>query len=179
MQALQRFGAILSADLRERSRGVRFWVVLGGMMLLAWWCFPSPEATHRIFTVTGGARADYSSAWVGLVLAMAFSLALNLGGFYLVRGTLVRDIETRVWQLLVATPMTRGGFLLAKWASHMAVFATILACGAMICLHGFRKEAGEPLLNDSTGPLFTLGVIGLAVTTWIGGIPSLRQKKPR
>ena len=66
MAALQRFLALLVADLRERSRSLRFWVVLGGMMLLAWWCFPPLDASHRIFTVDGGARADYSSAWVGL-----------------------------------------------------------------------------------------------------------------
>ena len=59
------------------------------------------------------------------------------------------------------------------------IAVTILACGAMICLHGFRKAAGEPVLNDTTGPLLTLGVVAVAVTTWIGGIPTLRQKKPR
>ena len=56
---------------------------------------------------------------------------------------------------------------------------TILGCGAVICVHGFSKAAGEPLLNETTGPMFTLGMMALAVTTWIGGIPSLRQEKPR
>ncbi|HEY1123716.1 MAG TPA: hypothetical protein VGE67_19015, partial [Haloferula sp.] len=56
---------------------------------------------------------------------------------------------------------------------------TILGCGAAICFHGFRKAAGEPLLDDTTAPLFTFGMMALAVTTWIGGIPSLRQEKPR
>jgi hypothetical protein len=181
MQALQRFGAILSADLRERSRGVRFWVVLGGMMLLAWWCFPSPEASHRIFTVTGGARADYSSAWVGMVLAMAFSLALNLGGFYLVRGTLVRDIETRVWQLLVATPMTRGGFLLAKWASHMVVFALIttltLAVG-LVAQYVRAEDRGVDLL-ELAKPALLVSLPGFAFTSmmavWFDLVPWLRR----
>lgn len=181
MQALQRFGAILSADLRERSRGVRFWVVLGGMMLLAWWCFPSPEASHRIFTVTGGARADYSSAWVGMVLAMAFSLALNLGGFYLVRGTLVRDIETRVWQLLVATPMTRGGFLLAKWASHMVVFALITALTLAVGLIAqyLRAEDRSVDLIELAKPALLVSLPGFAFTSmmavWFDLVPWLRR----
>jgi hypothetical protein len=181
MAALQRFLALLLADLRERSRGVRFWVVLGGMMLLAWRCFPPLDATHRIFTVTGGARADYSSAWVGLVLAMAFNFALNLGGFYLVRGTLVRDIETRVWQLLVATPMTRGGFLLAKWASHMAVFGLImlLSLGVGLAVQWVRAEDRVVDLWELAKPALLVSVPGFAFTSlmavWFVLLPWLRR----
>ena len=179
--ALQRFLALLVADLRERSRSARFWAVLGGMMLLAWWCFPPSDASHRIFTVTSGARADYSSAWVGLVLAMAFNFALNLGGFYLVRGTLVRDIETRVWQLLVATPMTRGGFLLAKWASHMAVFGLVmllsLVVGVLVQL--VRAEDRAVDLWELAKPALLVSVPGFAFTAmmavWFDLLPWLRR----
>ena len=38
MQALLRFFAILQADLRERIRGPRFWVMLAIVMVAAWWC---------------------------------------------------------------------------------------------------------------------------------------------
>lgn len=181
MAALQRFLALLVADLRERSRGPRFWVVLGAMMVLAWWCFPSPTSSHRIFTVTRGARADYSSAWVGLVLAMAFNFVLNLVGFYLVRGTLVRDIETRVWQLLVATPMTRGGFLLAKWASHMAVFAliTLLSLGVGIAVQFVRAEDRAFDLLELVKPALLVSVPGFAITSmlavWFDLLPWLRR----
>jgi hypothetical protein len=181
MDAVRRFGALLAADLRERSRGARFWVVLGGMMVLAWWCFPAPDARLRIFTVTGGARADYSSAWVGLVLAMAFNFALNLGGFYLVRGTLVRDIETRVWQLLVATPMTRGGFLLAKWASHMAVFAliTALTLGVGLLAQFVRAEDRSVDLLELAKPALVVSLPGFAFTSmlalWFDLLPWLRR----
>ena len=160
MQALQRFGALVLADLRERSRSRQFWIVLAAMMLLAWWSLPPQEAAYRILVLDSGTRGQFSSAWVGMVLAMAFNLTLNLGGFYLVRGTLVRDIETRVWQLLVATPMTRGGFLLAKWASHMVVFGLIVSLSLAVGLVGqwVRAEDRHIDLIELVKPVLLLSV---------------------
>jgi hypothetical protein len=181
VEALQRFGALLLADLRERTRARRFWVVLGVMLVVAWWCVPPVDAGYRIFTVAGGARAGYSSAWIGLVLAMAFNVVLNLGGFYLVRGTLARDIETRVWQLLVATPMTRGGFLLAKWASHMVVFGLIVALslGVGLVAQLVRAEDRSVDLFELAKPVLLLGLPGFAFTAmlavWFDLLPWLRQ----
>lgn len=81
MQALLRFFAILQADLRERIRGPRFWVMLAIVMVAAWWCFPPASAGYRILSMNGGERGFYSSAWVGMVLAMVYSSLLSLGGF--------------------------------------------------------------------------------------------------
>ena len=166
MDALHRFAAILLADLRARTRTPRFWVVLAAMMFATWWCVPGPEARIAVLTLSGNARGVYSSAWVGMVLAMAFNLLLNLGGFYLVRGTLVRDIETRIWQLLVATPMTRAGYLLAKWASHMVVFGVIVAAclGVGLVAQWVRAEDRSIDLIELVKPALLLTLPGLAVT---------------
>ena len=133
MDALRRFAAIVHADFRERSRSTRFWVVLCGVGIATWWLFPASDAGYVTVGV-GGARGLYSSACVGMVLGMLYASTLSLFGFYIVRGTLSRDFETRVWQLLVATPMTRPGYLLAKWTSHMLVFALLVAVGLGIGL---------------------------------------------
>ncbi|TZF90204.1 ABC transporter permease [Cognatilysobacter lacus] len=181
MGALQRFVAILAADLRARTRTSRFWVVLVAMMYAAWWCVPGPDASHAVLLIWGGFRGSYSSAWIGMVLAMAFNVLLNLGGFYLVRGTLVRDIETRVWQLLVATPMTRAGYLLAKWASHMLVFLTIIvAClGVGLVAQWVRAEDRTVDLLELVKPVVLLTLPGLAMTAaiaiWFDLLPPLRR----
>lgn len=181
MVAMQRFAAILLADLRARTRTPRFWVVLVGMMVAAWYCVPGPDAPLTVLMLWGGARGYYSSAWVGMVLAMAFNLLLNLGGFYLVRGTLVRDIETRVWQLLVATPMTRAGYLLAKWASHMLVFLVIIiAClGVGAVAQWLRAEDRTFDLIELAKPAILLTLPGLAMTAaaaiWFDLLPPLRR----
>lgn len=166
MNACRRFFAILIADLRERSRATRFWVVLGLVAILTWWCFPPSAADYMTVSLGAGVRAHYSSAWVGLVLGLMYSTMMSLFGFYLVRGTLVRDFDTRVWQLLVATPMTRSGYLLAKWASHMLVFSLILAVGLLIGLAAqwWRAEDRHVDLVELIKPVLWISLPALAVT---------------
>lgn len=181
MDALQRFSAILLADVRERMRTPRFWVVLGLMAWATWWCFPPIEAGYSTLSLADGSRGDYSSAWAGMCLALVYSTLLNLAGFYLVRGTLVRDIDTRVWQLLVTTPMTRAGYLLAKWASHMAVFGMIAVVGAAVALvaQWVRAEDRHIDLIELLKPLLLIAAPSLALTAmfavWFDLIPWLRR----
>jgi hypothetical protein len=166
--ALQRFAAILLADLRERSRSTRFWVVLGLVGIVTWWCFPPLDAGYVTVGIGENARGRYSSAWVGMVLGLMYSTMLSLFGFYLVRGTVVRDFDTRVWQLLVATTMTRRGYLLAKWASHLAVFSLIMLLGLVVGLAAqwFRGEVRSLHLFELVKPVFIIGLPALAVTAF-------------
>ena len=165
MEALRRFGAILGADLRERTRSLRFWIILGLVCAATWLSFPDPSAGYMTVSFGGGVRGAYSSAWIGMVLAMFFGVMLSLFGFYLVRGTVVRDFETRVWQLLVATPMTRAGFLLAKWTSHMVVFATIMGAGLLVGLIAqfVRAEDRAIDLVELVKPTLFLALPGLGM----------------
>lgn len=181
MNAMQRFLAIVLADLRERLRGPRFWIVLVGVVVATWWCFPPLDAGYTTVSLAGQQRASYSSAWIGMVLALEFSTLLSLAGFYLVRGTLVRDIDSRVWQLLVATPMTRGGYLLAKWASHMVVFGTIVGAGLLVGLVAQWVRAEDLAIQwlELLKPSLLLSLPGLAVTAmfavWFDLLPWLRR----
>jgi len=181
MEAVQRFNAILLADLRERMRTPRFWIVLGLMAWATWWCFPPMESGYRTLSLLDGSRGHYSSAWAGIALGLIYSTMLNLIGFYLVRGTLTRDIDTRVWQLLVTTPMTRGAYLLAKWASHMAVFMMIAIVGLAVALPAqwIRAEDRHIDLIELVKPLLLISVPSLAITAmfaiWFDLIPWLRR----
>jgi hypothetical protein len=166
MGALRRFAAILVADLRERSRSTRFWVVLALVGIATWWCFPPSDAHYQTVGFGDNVRGIYSSAWVGMVLGLMYSTLLSLIGFYLVRGTLVRDFDTRVWQLLVATPMTRRGYLLAKWASHMAVFTLIMLVGLAVgaVAQWVRAEDRAFDFLELIKPVFVLALPALSVT---------------
>lgn len=181
MDAVMRFAAILQADVRERMRTPRFWVVLALMAWATWWCFPPLESGYSTLSLIDGSRGRYSSAWAGMALGLIYSTMLNLVGFYLVRGTLTRDIETRVWQLLVTTPMTRGGYLLAKWASHMAVFGMIALVGVVVALAAqwVRAEDRHVDLIELLKPLVLLSLPSLALTAmfaiWFDLVPWLRR----
>ena len=181
MDAFLRVFAILLADVRERTRTPKFWIVLGVMAYATWWCFPPLDSGYSTLSLVDGSRGHYSSAWAGMALGLVYSTFLNLVGFYLVRGTLTRDFDTRVWQLLVTTPMTRGGYLLAKWVSHMAVFATIAVVGAVIALAAqwVRAEDLHIDLIELAKPLLLLSLPSLALTAslalWFDLIPWLRR----
>lgn len=181
MDALMRFAAILQADMRERMRMPRFWIVLALMAWATWWCFPPVESGYSTLSLVDGSRGRYSSAWAGMGLGLIYSTFLNLVGFYLVRGTMTRDIETRVWELLVTTPMTRGGYLLAKWASHMAVFGMIALVGVVVALAAqwIRAEDRHLDLIELLKPLVLLSLPSLALTAmfaiWFDVVPWLRR----
>jgi hypothetical protein len=116
-----------------------------------------------------------------MVLALEFSTLLSLAGFYLVRGTLTRDIDTRVWQLLVATPMTRASYLLAKWCSHMAVFGLVVLAGLLVGVVAqmVRGEDRSLDLIELVKPVLVLSMPALALTAmfaiWFDLLPWLRR----
>jgi hypothetical protein len=167
MEVMRRFAAIAVADLRERTRATRFWVILGIVAFASWWCFPAPGSDWMTVSVDGQ-RGEYSSAWVGMTLALVYSTIMAWLGFYLVRGSLVRDFDTRVWQLLVATPMTRAGYLLAKWTSHMVVFALVVAIGLAIGVAAqlVRGEDRSIDLIELVKPVLVLTMPALGLTAF-------------
>lgn len=180
METLRRFQAIVLADLRERTRALRFWVILAVVAALTWACFPARES-GQVAVAIDDARGLYSSAWSGLSLAMVYSTILAWLGFYLVRGTLVRDFDSRVWQLLVATPMTRAGYLLAKWASHMVVFCVVLAVGLAVGVvaQWVRAEDRSFDLLEMAKPVLVLTLPALSFTAFFAiafdMVPFLRR----
>lgn len=166
MEAVHRFLAFARADLLERVRSTRFWVLFALIAGAAWWCFPPAEATYMILGLGEGQyRGAYSSTWVGMALSM-LCIWLSLLGFYIVRGTLARDIETGVWQLLVATTMRRSTYLLAKWFSHVLMLSLILAAAALVGIAAqlVRGEDRSLDLVELLKPLVLLGLPTLGLT---------------
>lgn len=181
MSAARAIAALLVTDLRQRLRTPRFWLLIAGLAALMWWCFPAADRDYLTVSVGEGMRGRYSSAWIGMVAALMYSSMLSLAGFYLVRGTVTRDLETRTWQLLVATTMSRGGYLLAKWLSHMVVFGLLVGAGLAVGLVAqvLRAEDVRIDLLELVKPVLVLTLPSLALTAalavWFDLVPWLRR----
>jgi len=181
MSALRSVGALLAADLRQRLRTPRFWLLVVGLAALMWWCFPAANADFLTVSVGDNMRGRYSSAWIGMIVALMYSASLSLIGFYLVRGTVVRDLDTKAWQLLVATTMSRTSYLLAKWLSHLAVFLLLMGAGLVVGLvaQWVRAEDLRVDLVELAKPVLVLTLPSLAMTAalavWFDLVPWLRR----
>lgn len=181
MSTLRAIAAVTAADLRQRLRTPRFWLLVAGLAALMWWCFPAANEAYLTVSVGDGMRGRYSSAWIGMVAALMYSATLSLAGFYLVRGTLVRDFETRTWQLLVATTMSRGAYLWAKWLSHLVVLLLVMAGGLVVGLvaQWLRAEDLHIDLVELVKPVLVLTLPSLALTAalavWFDLVPWLRR----
>ena len=117
---------MVRADFLERVRRYSFLVTLAGALGLAY-----GVAAEKVWIVVGdGYRGVYNSAWIGALMATCCSTFLSLAGFYIVKNCVQRDAETRVGQILAATPMRKDFYTLAKTLSNFAV----LACMVMIRL---------------------------------------------
>jgi len=180
MQGLYRFLAIVVTDWRERVRSTRFWMMLAATAGLTWLCFPSASANYIVLGINGHHRGLYSSAWIGMVLAM-LSIWTSLAGFYLVRGSLARDFDTRVWELLEVTTIRRGTYLAAKWCGNFAVLLSVLCVqlAVGVLAQAWRGEDHAIRLGAMLGPVLLVGVPTIAMTAmfalWFDLLPPLRR----
>lgn len=177
---MQRVRGIVLVDLRLRLRDRSFWFLLAAACFVAWWCFPAKGSDYLLLALNGTYRGAYSSAWVGMTVAMT-SLWLTLIGFYLVRGSITRDIESQLWQLLDATPMRHSTYLLAKWCSHLAVLLMILVPMLLVALAAqlLRAEDRHIDLIELAKPVLLLSAPSCAITAmfavWFDLVPALRR----
>lgn len=113
---------MVRADFLERVRRYSFLVTLAGALWLAY-----GVATEKVWIVVGnGYRGVYNSAWIGALMATCCSTFLSLAGFYIVKNSIERDTNTRVGQILAATPMRKDFYTLAKTLSNFAVLACMV-----------------------------------------------------
>jgi len=113
---------MVRADFLERVRRYSFLVTLAAALYLAY-----GVAAEKVWIVVGnGYRGVYNSAWIGAVMSICCSTFLSLAGFYIVKNSVQRDTDTRVGQILAATPMRKDFYTVAKMLSNFAVLACMV-----------------------------------------------------
>ena len=171
--------ALAVADFRERSRRPGYLVTLAVAVVLGYLALP-PASSLYVVMNAGGYRGMYNSAWAGTASALAGTLWLMGGGFYVVRSAIARDQQTRVGQVLAATPLRNAGYLAGKLDSNLMVLASmagVLAVTALV-MQLARGESRAVSLGALLLPytLFTLPVLALtaAAAVLVETVPVLR-----
>jgi hypothetical protein len=121
--------AIAHADVLERVRRYSFLVTL-----LFAVCLGFAAATGRVSLRFGDSRGPYSSAWIGAMVALVAALFISLVGFYIVKNAIGLDRQTRVGQIMAATPLSNSAYLLGKFLSNVAVLVSMVAVLALCAL---------------------------------------------
>jgi hypothetical protein len=114
--------AIARADFLERVRRYSFLFTLGFALYLGYLAI----AGNLILQV-GHVRGIFNSAWIGGLLSLVVGCFISLIGFYFIKNTIQRDRETRVGQILAATPISKLTYALGKLLSNVAVLTLMMA----------------------------------------------------
>lgn len=118
------------ADFLERSRRYSFLVVLGLVVFLGY-----QVAIGNMGLQLGHYRGEFNSAWVGAMMTIIATFFLGWFGFYVVKGSIARDRETGVGQIIATTPIKRPLYVIGKWISNFVVLmamTTVLALAGII-----------------------------------------------
>lgn len=116
------------ADFLERVRCYSFLVMLGLVVFLGY-----QTAIGNMALELGQYRGEFNSAWVGAMMSLIGTFFIGWFGFYMVKGSVARDRETGVGQIMATTPLTRPLYLLGKWLSN---FLVLMAMVAILALAG-------------------------------------------
>ncbi len=130
MRAARIIYHLARADFFERVRRYSFLVMLGLVVFLGY-----QTAIGNLALELGLYRGEFNSAWVGAMMSLIATFFIGWFGFYIVKGSVARDRETGVGQIMATTPLTRPLYLIGKWLSNFAVLmsmVTVLALGAVV-----------------------------------------------
>ncbi len=113
---------MVRADFLERGRRYSFLVMLG---LVVWLGYASASGILQM-TIPPDYVGEVNSPWVGALMSVTAAMLLGLFGFYLVKGSVSRDYETGVGQIIATTPLSRPLYALGKWLSNLVVLSVMI-----------------------------------------------------
>jgi hypothetical protein len=140
MNTLRILYHLARADFLERIRRTSFLLMLGLVIWIGYLSASGQASISMMIHYFG----IVNSAWIGAVMTLTVTMFLAFVGFYIVKGSVSRDYETGVGQIMATTPLNRPLYMLGKWLSNFAVLGiTIL----IILLEGILMN----LLADPAG----------------------------
>lgn len=143
--------AQLDAETRMRLRSAATAIAVLAMFAIAFTYIPDPSSSRvSISWESNGVRMAgfYSSAYIGWVVAMLTSLMLPFAGFYLVTGSVKRDLDRHIWPIVAATPTPRIAYLAGKMLagfSYLMILGAVSLIPATLLFFRYGHGPFEPL----------------------------------
>jgi hypothetical protein len=169
--------ALAVADFRERVRRPAFGMTLLTTMVFAYLAAPPARAGYALMQV-GDFRGIYDSWYVGTLLAVMTGGWLAIAGFYVVKNTVSRDETTGVGQILAATPLRSGTYLLGKFLSNFLVLAAMTGAIAVMALVMLAVR-GEATGVDVVALWLPFLLFPISIITLVAGAAVLFETVPR
>lgn len=155
------------ADFYERVRRYSFLIMLGLVVYLGY-----QVNTGVLALYLDEYRGVFNSAWVGSMLTLVGTFFIGWFGFYLVKGSIARDYETGVGQIIATTPLTRPQYMLGKWLSNLAVLVVMLGilAGAGVVLQLIQREDPRLDLWALLSPFLVIGLPAMALVAALAAL---------
>lgn len=176
LSSVSSVAGVALADLRDRTRRPSYAVTLLATVALGWLAVPA-AGSHWVILQIGDHRGTYNSAYVGLATALAGTLWLALGGFYVVRGVPARDESSGVGRLLAATPLRTTAYFAGKLLGNVLVLASMLGALA-VTAPVMQLLRGESRAVDPVALLLPFAVLALPVMVAVAAAALLIDTVP-
>jgi hypothetical protein len=176
VKSLRALYHLARADFLQRTRSYGFLITLVVTLYVAYFFIPPNHSSYATMQIAGH-RGLYNSAYLGSLMALLISPFLSLGGFYLVKNAIQRDIQTGVGQILATTTLSKPLYTIGKTISNFAVLSVMVAImGIAAGVMQFVRH--EDLTLHVTQLLAPLIFIALPVMTVVGATAILFEAIP-
>jgi hypothetical protein len=176
MKSLRSLYHLARADFLQRTRSYGFLITLVVTLYVAYFFVPPNHSSYATMQIAGH-RGLYNSAYLGSLMALLIAPFLSLGGFYLVKNAIGRDIQTGVGQILAATTLSKPLYTIGKTISNFTVLAAMV--GIMGIAAGVMQFVRhEDLALNIPQLLAPLVFIALPVMTVVGAVAVLFEAVP-
>ena len=172
MKSLRIIYHIALADFLERTRSYSFLVTLGLVIFLGY-----QTANGTLSLQLGDYRGEFNSAWVSAMMSIVATFFLGWFGFYIVKGSIARDRETGIGQIMASTPITRLLYMFGKWLSNLTVLLAMVVLLALagIIIYFWKGESTQFNLVVFLAPFL---FIVLPLIAFVAAIAALYETIP-
>jgi hypothetical protein len=128
-------------EVRVRLRRLSTLVAIFAVIVLSWMMVPAPDSGMALITLDD-VRVLNTSTALAFGTASLAAIIFGLGSFYLTRGRVGEDMRSGVGNVIAASQISNGLFLISRWVGGVAYMLALTAAllGTSLVLHVIRGD---------------------------------------